>query len=42
MQSISTKGGVGGRVLLLRALMRDGLILHREGWEVVLIVNTTG
>ena len=31
MKSISTEGGVG-----------DGLLLCREGWEVVVIVNTTG
>ena len=30
MKSISTEGGVGGRVLLLR-----------DGWGVVVIVNTT-
>ena len=22
--------------------MRDGLLLHRKGWEVVVIVNTSG
>ena len=42
MQSISIKGGVGGRVLVLGELMRDGLLLRKEGWEVVVIVNTTG
>ena len=41
MQSISTKGGVGGRELLLRELVRDRLLLHSEGWEVVVIINTT-
>ena len=30
-QSIIAQGGV-----------RDGLLLRREGWEVVVIVNTTG
>ena len=42
MWSICTKGGVGGRVLLFRELVRDGLLLRSEGWEVVVIVNTTG
>ena len=42
MKSISTEGGVGGRVLLLRGGVRDGLLLRREGWEAVAIVNTTG
>ena len=41
MKSISTEGGVGGRVVLLRGV-RDGLLLRREGWEAVAIVNTTG
>ena len=39
MKSITTKGGVGGRVLLLREGC-DGLSLRREGWEVVIIGNT--
>ena len=30
-QSVITQGGA-----------RDGLLLRREGWEVVVIVNTTG
>ena len=32
----------GNRVLLPRERARDGLFLRREGWEVVVIVNTTG
>ena len=31
MKSISTEGRVGGRVLL-----------RREGWEMVVVINTTG
>ena len=41
MKSISTKRGVGGRVLLPRE-GREKNSLRREGWEVVVIVNTTG
>ena len=49
MQSISTEGGVGGRVLLTREgrerereREREKLILRREEWEVVEMVNGTG
>ena len=39
MRSISTEGGVEGRVLLG---VSDELLLRWEGWEVVVIVNATG
>ena len=42
MQSISTEGGVGGRMLFTQGGVRDGQLLRREGWDVVVIVNTTG
>ena len=29
-------------MLLLRELVRDGLLLRSEGWEVIVMVNTTG
>ena len=29
-------------MLLLREGVRDGLLLRREGWEMVVIVNATG
>ena len=33
----------GGRQsVITQAGARDGLLLRREGWEVVVIVNTTG
>ena len=40
MKSISTEGGVGECYYPGRAI--EGLLLRREGWEVVVIVNTTG
>ena len=43
MKSISTEGGVGGRVLLLKeGCETDYYYACREEWEVVVIVNTTG
>ena len=49
MQSISTEGGVGGRVLLTREgrerereRERAKLLLRMEEWEVVAMVNATG
>ena len=51
MQSISTEGGVGGRVLLTREggererereREREKLLLRIEEWEVVAMVNATG
>ena len=49
MQSISTEGGVGGRVLLTREgrerereREREKLLLRMEEWEVVAMVNATG
>ena len=41
MRSISTEGEVGGSVIT-QGGVSDGLLLHWEGWEVVVIVNTTG
>ena len=41
MKSISSEGGVGGSVLT-QGGAREGLILRREEWEVVVIINTTG
>ena len=41
MKSISTEGGVGDSVIT-QGGARDGLLLRREGWEVVVIVNSTG
>ena len=29
-------------MLLLRELVRDGQLLRSEGWEVIVMVNTTG
>ena len=29
-------------MLILRELVRDGLLLRSEGWEVIVMVNTTG
>ena len=29
-------------MLLLRELVRDGLLLRSEGWKVIVMVNTTG
>ena len=41
MQSISTQGGAGGRLLLLREGVQDELLERRDEWEVVLLVNAT-
>ena len=39
MQSIRTKGGVGGSVITQGGCETD--LLRSKGWEVVVIVNTT-
>ena len=42
MQSISTQGGVEGKLLLLDwGGLEDKLLVRREGWEVVVLVNAT-
>ena len=40
MKSISTKGGVGGGVLLLRKGCETDYHYAGRGWEVVIIGNT--
>ena len=41
MRSISAEGR-GEQSVITQGRARDGLFLRREGWEVVVIVNTTG
>ena len=41
MQSISTQIGVGGGLLSLREGVEDELLVLREGWAVVVLVNAT-
>ena len=41
MKSISAEGR-GKQSVITQGGARDGLLLRREGWEVVVIVNTTG
>ena len=41
MQYISTEGGVGGSIVT-QGGVRKGLLLRGEGWEVVVIVNSSG
>ena len=41
MKSISAEGR-GRQSVITQGGARDGLLLRREGWEVVVIVNTTG
>ena len=41
MRSISAEGREEQSVIT-QGRARDGLFLRREGWEVVVIVNTTG
>ena len=40
MKSISAEGR--GESVITQGGAKDGLLLRREGWEVVVIVNTTG
>ena len=35
-------GKSGRQSIIARRGVRDGLLLRREGWEVVVIINTTG
>ena len=42
MRSISAEGRGGRQSVISQGGARDGLLLRREGWEVVVIVNTTG
>ena len=42
MKSISAEGGGGRQSVFSQGGARDGLFLRREGWKVVVIVNTTG
>ena len=46
MQSISTEGGVGRQSVItqegVRERERERLLLRREEWEVVAMVNATG
>ena len=42
MKSISGEGRGGTQSVISQGGARDGLFLRREGWEVVVIVNTTG
>ena len=42
MKSISGEGRGGTQSVISQRGARDGLFLRREGWEVVVIVNTTG
>ena len=41
MQYISIEGGVGGSIVT-QGGVRKGLLLRGEGWEVVVIVNSSG
>ena len=41
MRSISDEGR-GEQSVITQGRARDGLFLRREGWEVIVIVNTTG
>ena len=41
MRSISAEGR-GEQSVITQGGARDGLLLRREGWEVDVIVNTTG
>ena len=41
MQYICTEGGLGGSIVT-QGGVRKGLLLRGEGWEVVVIVNSSG
>ena len=41
MHYISSEGGVGGSTVT-QGGVRKGLLLCEEGWEVVVIVNSSG
>ena len=41
MHYISSEGGVGGSIFT-QGGVRKGLLLRGEGWEVVVIVNSSG
>ena len=42
MKSISTEGRGGRQSVITQGVVREGLLLRREEWKVVVIVNTTG